>query len=130
MNNNLLPISAWPFATNLFSDNVRWSPSAQLQDRDARDEPRITHIIDPSGKGGVTMAWRKMSGTKNARMVEVAVAYCSPNDVFTKKIGKQTALENFEAGMTVLVPARTDKNDDSIPFNLRNMFWHSLGYWS
>ena len=86
----------------------------------------ITHCMGENGKGGVTMAWRKASDTKNARMIEVAVAYCSPTDTFTKRIGKQLALENFLAGETVFVPARTEKTDDSIPYNLRNMFWYVL----
>ena len=87
----------------------------------------FTHCMGDSGKGGVTIAWRKTSDTKNARMVEVALAYCSPADTFTKKIGKKNAWESFMSGMTVLVPARSNKDDDSIPANLREMFWYSLG---
>jgi hypothetical protein len=86
----------------------------------------ITHCMGDNGKGGVTIAWRKASDTKNARMVEVAVAYCSPSDTFTKKIGKELAMDSFMEGNTVFVPARTCKSDDTIPSNLRDMFWYSI----
>lgn len=113
--------STWPFPTQESQGitSVELSPLEKIN---------ITHCMGSSGEGGVTIAWRKTSDTKNARMVEVAVAYCSPADTFTKKIGKELALDNFYSGQTVLVPARSWKSDDTIPHNLRNMFWHALNY--
>lgn len=86
----------------------------------------ITHARATKGKGGVTIAYRKMNEHKNCRMVEVATAYCSPQDIFSKKIGTRKALDNFLAGKTIMVPARRKDNDDAIVLTLRNTFWNNL----
>lgn len=112
----------WPFQSQASQGYtvVEWPEISTME------KVNITHCMGANGKGGVTLAWRKVSNTKNARMVEVAAAYCSPSDTFTKKIGKELAMDNFMAGCTVVVPARSDKNDDTIPPNLRDMFWYSI----
>lgn len=117
--------ATWPFPTAedygfTSADNVSWPELPEV------NKVNITHCMGPKGKGGVTIAWRKASDTKNARMVEVAVTYCSPADTFTKKIGKEAAMLEFQLGNTILVPARTMKSDDTIPYNLREMFWYSI----
>ena len=88
-------------------------------------EPKICHCIDPSGKGGVTIAYRVCKPEyKGARMVEVALAYCSPSDRFNKEVGRQLALHNYYSRRTVTVPAR-NKNQ-SLSWTLRVMFWYTL----
>lgn len=88
---------------------------------------QICHAFDPfKNKGGVTIAYSVLSEFKNTRMVEVAVAYCSPHDVFNKKIGTKIALDRFLNEETIMVPARTRNSNSDIPFNLRKMFWYSL----
>lgn len=110
------PDPAWPFpkSTDLPSYNIE-------------DEPLICHVISETGKGGATFAYRKTSDYNNANMVEVAVVYCSDHDVFTKKIGTALAKKAWNSGGTILVPARTQNDDYTIPHNLRSMFWFALG---
>ena len=67
---------------------------------------------------GFTIAYRKANNYKNCRMVEVAIAYCSPHDTFSKKKGSKIAVTNFLEGKTVLVPARKFNNDKSIELTL------------
>lgn len=86
----------------------------------------ITHVMGLNNKGGVTIAYRKCANFRNTRMVEVATAYCSPSDTFTRKIGSATALSEFINGHTIIVPARTDNDDSTIIDNLQAMFWHTL----
>ena len=86
----------------------------------------IVHAMGYKNKGGVTIAYRKMNKHKDCRMVEVATAYCSPQDIFSKKIGTRTALTNFLMGKTIMVPARRKDNDDAIVLTLRNTFWNNL----
>jgi hypothetical protein len=87
----------------------------------------ICHGFNPfKNKGGVTIAYSIMNDFKNTRMVEVAVAYCSPHDVFNKKIGTQIAVDRFLNNETIMVPARTDKSNSGIPDTLRKMFWESI----
>lgn len=86
----------------------------------------IVHAMGAKNKGGVTIAYRKMSEHKNCRMVEVATAYCSPQDIFSKKIGTRTALANFFLGKTIMIPARRKDNDDGVVVTLRNIFWNNL----
>lgn len=76
-------------------------------------------------RGGVTIAYRKCSNWRNTRMVEVALAYCSPKDSFNKKIGVQLAVDRFINGNTVMVPVRHG-HDDTIVGNLLCMFYHDI----
>lgn len=72
----------------------------------ARDEGvGIVHVFDYNyPKGGLTVAFRKISEYKSGIMVECAVATCSPKDTFSKKVGTQRALEMFFAGETIGLP--------------------------
>lgn len=88
---------------------------------------KIVHYFDQDNlKGGVTMAYRKSSDFDNCRMVDVAVAYCSPHDTFSKKVGSEVALYAFLDGQTIQVPARVNGDDNSIPYILRGMFSYPL----
>ncbi len=87
---------------------------------------KICHGYDPRhNRGGVTIAYRKTSEWKNTRMVEVALAYCSPQDSFNKKIGAQLAVNRFLNENTVLVPVRNG-HDDTIVGNLLYMFYDKI----
>ena len=69
----------------------------------------IVHIKDHDGwrKGGMTVAFRKSNQYKYGRMVEVAVATCSPEDTFSRKIGTKMALEKFFGGERIELPLLT-----------------------
>lgn len=124
--NSLFPKALWPFeAMAALANDVEqeWAATDPL-DTGAlaqQHDIRICHSFDPEQPGGVTIAYRKANEFNNCRMVEVAVVYCSPYDVFSKKIGARRALDNFLNGQTVEVPART-AGDHSIVWNLRKMF--------
>lgn len=80
----------------------------------------IVHARHPSGKGGVTVAWRKP--TDYGHMVDVAVSYCSKHDIFTKKIGTANAIEKFLKSEFIQVPVY-GKSYWDIPEQLRAMFF-------
>lgn len=74
--------------------------------------------------GGYTIAYRPSQGyigRKAGKMVDVAVAYCSEGDTFSKKIGRDAAIMNFRCGMFVQVPAML-YGDDELHNCLREMF--------
>ena len=103
--------------------NIDFSQSITAED--ARPNGiSLCHAFNP--KGGVTIAYRKGNEFKNCRMVEVALAYCSPTDVFNKKIGSTRATQNFLEGATVLIPIRRPEDEWVLVEQLRRMFWYNL----
>ncbi len=127
--------AVWPFPVGNKPDAVHLqrakapvlktcAPNATKQDFMVANRIRVVHFFDRTDpKGGVTVAYRKTSEHNSSNMVEVAVAYCSPKDQFSKKIGTSLALEYFEEARTILVPARVSGTDDfTIPI-LEAMFY-------
>ena len=55
-------------------------------------------------KGGATVAWRRFGDDARNRMVEVAISFCSPKDVFVRRIGTLNALSYFYDGGVILMP--------------------------
>lgn len=83
----------------------------------------IVHIFrkyDP--KGGLTIAFRKVSPYKNGRMVELAVATCSPEDAFSKKIGTTLALQSWFNGETIKLPLLIGYEDEDINGAVKDAF--------
>jgi hypothetical protein len=124
--NALFPQNPWPFATmtTLGTEIEQEWAAVDALDTGALAQAnniRICHQFEPDVPGGFTLAYRKVTPHNNCRMVEVAVAYCSPHDTFSKKVGARRALDNFLDGATVLVPARTEGDHSSV-WNLRRMF--------
>lgn len=115
------PEQAWPFPVN----PIPIKKMTYLDDM-ADHDIRICHGYDPEdNRGGVTIAYRKCSGWRNTKMVEVSVAYCSNKDSFNKKIGVQLAVDRFMNGNTIMVPVRI-RHDDTIVGNLLQMFlWNA-----
>lgn len=123
--------AAWPFPLGdkptIYTQVAKApAPNTSKQDFMVANRVRVVHFFDKTDpKGGVTVAYRKTSEHNSSNMVEVAVAYCSSKDSFSKKIGTGLALQNFEAGSTILVPARVSGTDDfTIPI-LEDMFYRS-----
>lgn len=78
--------------------------------------------------GGYTIAYRPSKGyagrNKFGKMVDVAVSYCSKGDTFSKKIGRELAIDNFNNGRYITVPALA-YGEDELHSCLREMFtWH------
>lgn len=114
-------VAAWPFPTNT-QDNLHKTEWPKLPAQPQVD-CRVVYILPNEmfpGNLGATVVYRKCSKFKNARMVEVAVIYCSPLDTFTKSIGRKLALESFEDGNTIKFPIRT--TDQDLPWNLKVFF--------
>lgn len=90
----------------------------------ARDEGvGIVHVFDYNyPKGGLTVAFLKISKYKSGIMVECAVATCSPKDTFSKKVGTQRALEMFFAHETVSLPLLMYSEDRDINGAVKRAF--------
>lgn len=90
----------------------------------------IVHIFDEYlPKGGMTIAFRKCSPYANTRMVEVAVAVCSPEDTFNKRIGNRIALDKFFAGITIELPILLTASPENLNHMVKtafNSFYYSL----
>jgi len=70
----------------------------------------IVHVFDTAcAQGGLTIAFRKASPFHNGRMVDIAIATCSINDAFSKKIGTARALEAFFNGSAIQLPLANSK---------------------
>jgi hypothetical protein len=54
-----------------------------------------THITRP-----VTIVYKM----KNRNVIEMATAVCHSADIFTKKVGTKTAIQNFYEGKTIMLP--------------------------
>lgn len=124
-----LPLGmAWPFPEDEF---LVTQPQQEITGETAREHGiQITHIRpDQLMEGyedwhfpGATIAYRPTTEFNNCRMVEVAVAYCSPHDTFSKKQGTSLATQKFLSGETIKVPARNPSKPDRLPITLRKIF--------
>jgi len=91
----------------------------------------IVHIKEHDGwrKGGMTVAFRKCNEYKHGRMVEVAVAVCSPEDIFSRKIGTKMALEKFFSNKTIELPLLTFSMPEDINQAVKEAFtamWNAV----
>jgi len=84
----------------------------------------IVHIKDDEGwrKGGMTIAYKKSSRYKSGRMVEVAVAVCSPEDTFSRKIGTKIALEKFFLEQVIELPLLGSYTEENISWAVKQAF--------
>ena len=124
MTTAMKPQTSWPFppadvalaeaAINPSAAELARQDGIQLLYHFDREDPRA---------GGYTIAYRPSyyAGRKTGKMVDVAVAYCSEGDVFSKKIGRDLAINNFREGMVIQVPALL-YGDDYLHTCLRAMF--------
>lgn len=55
---------------------------------------------------GLTVAYKP--SVRNPAVLEISTALCRKGDVFSRKMGTKLAIENFQAGRTVFVPAMAD----------------------
>lgn len=114
------PTTTWPFPTTAV-------PKPGLEEVLRDHNITVTHIFNESrNRGGLTLAWRSCNTHHNTRMVEVAVAYCHPEDTYVRKVGSRLAVDRFLAGNTVVVPARSSNSSQAIIDTLKQMFWTSI----
>lgn len=92
----------------------------------------IVHIkSDENGwrKGGMTIAFKKSNRYPRGRMVEVAVAVCSPDDTFSRKIGTKLALEKFFSEEVIELPLLEFYSPEDINQAVKQAFsnmWNSI----
>ena len=119
--------SLWPFhvptGRSMFITKLPPVEYTSLTERARAEDINLMYVFNTEKpkNGGFTIAYRICSTFRNAKMVEVAVAYCAYGDTFEKKIGRELALNNFYAGRTIDVPARMNGDDDMHKY-LRCMF--------
>ena len=82
----------------------------------------IVHIFEAGEKGGLTIAFKKSTGFKSGRMVQVSVATCSVEDHFNKKIGVRVALEKFFYGETIELPILKDYSPEYLNYAVKAAF--------
>lgn len=83
----------------------------------------IVHIKDSyNPKGGLTVAFRKISPYKSGRMVEVSVASCAITDTFSRKTGTQTALAKFFNGETIQLPLLNTYTKEDLSWVVKESF--------
>ena len=96
---------------------------AELLDYSTKMGVGLVHIYDKEyPKGGVTVAFRKTTQYKSGVMVEVAVATCSTQDSFSKKIGTVLALAKFADGETIYLPINCALNGENLAYNIKLAF--------
>lgn len=125
MTNETYPQTPWPFtpAKIAAAEAAVRASSAELAREDGIQ--LLYHFDQEDTKaGGYTIAYRPSQGYVGrhpGKMVDVAVAYCSEGDTFSKKIGREAAITNFREGMFVQVPAML-YGEDNLHTCLREMF--------
>lgn len=83
----------------------------------------LVHVFNPNNpKGGLSIAFRKVSPYKSGVMVEVAIATCSTKDTFNKKVGAARALELFFDEKTIELPLLKLFTDDNLNYAVRQAF--------
>lgn len=95
----------------------------ELLQRAKDDGVGIVHIrneYDP--KGGMTVAFRKVTPFRSGSMVYVAVQTCSEDDTFSRAKGTTGALEKFYAGDVIQLPLLRNYCDLHINFAVKAAF--------
>ena len=81
------------------------------------------HIYDTENhKGGLTVAFRKVSQFGSGKMVQCAVNTCSNKDAFNKKIGAKGALEKFFNGETIELPILEIWTEEDLNWAVKQSF--------
>ena len=94
-----------------------------LLNRAKEEKVGHVHIFDTSKcKGGLTVAFRQSGRFKTGRMVDVAVATCSIEDTFSRKIGANIALRNFFEGNTISLPLLLGYDVSNINYAVKAAF--------
>ena len=83
----------------------------------------IAHIFNKDiPNGGLTIAYKKATGLGSGHMVTVAVATCSPSDIFNKKLGANLAVSRFFDGYTMDLPLLLGYEQDDIGYAVKRKF--------
>lgn len=124
-------LNQWPFQISTMPKDTQ--PVAAELERlnllaDAkRNGVSVVHVFNEQDpKGGLTIAFRKCRpNERSTNMVDVAVATCSYNDNFNRKIGTQIALTKWFACETIQLPLSSGWADEDLNGIVKRKF-HSL----
>lgn len=96
---------------------------ADLLKQAMEDKIGIVHIFDAEyPKGGLTVAFRKSNEFKSGCMVDVAVATCSQEDSFNRRIGNMRALKMFYNGEIISIPLLINASAEDINWVVKRAF--------
>lgn len=110
----------WPFPGTFISSD----PKVELAKAATQARLNIVHIFDETDHhGGMTIVFRKTTEHKSGDMIEFAVANCSQEDAFSKKIGARIATENFLAGRTTQLPILRNLDKTDINGSVKQFFY-------
>lgn len=113
----------WPFPTGQKPEAFEIVQELSLIDKAQLLGVKLVHIkSDTNPKGGLTVAFKKISPFNSGRMVEVAVATCSIEDTFSRKIGTQIALTNFFEDKTINLPLANYCSEADLPHIVKAAF--------
>ena len=94
--------------------------SAYLVEYAKETDVHIVHMPGYHGKGGFTVAYRQhLSGT--GKMVDIAVAYCSDKDTYSKRVGRNIAISNIMEERVITLPVG-EKHKYDTESNIRYFF--------
>jgi hypothetical protein len=105
---------------------------AELLSDAKRNGVGIVHIFcTENTKGGLTVAFRKARpNQQSTNMVDVAVATCSFEDTFSRKIGTELALAKwFDGDNIIQLPLSSGHADEDLNGRVKEAFaamWNSL----
>lgn len=72
--------------------------------------------MHPSRGTGLTVAYRP--SVRSPAVLEIATAICRAGDTFSRKMGTKLAIENFQSGRTVFVPAIPERGPVASIFDM------------
>lgn len=112
------------------------SAKQRTEDREAEKQERasllatakdegvgLVHIFDRNFPyGGLSVAFSKVSPYKSGKMVKVAVATCSNEDAFSKKLGTTLALNSFFNGETIRLPLLNSFHERDLNYAVKCAF--------
>jgi hypothetical protein len=131
MTTEITPTTPWPFTPEKITAAMKTIAPSVAETARMDNISLLYHFDrDYPTAGGYTIAYRPSlgyTGRRHGKMVDVAVAYCSEGDTFSKKIGRTQAIMNFRCGQFVQVPALL-YGEDMLHQCLREMFSWDFEY--
>ena len=102
---------------------------AALLARAVEENVGLVHVFDEDRpKGGLSIAFRKVSPYKSGKMVRVAIATCSKEDSFSRKTGAKQALEMFFNGKTIDLPILQTFAEEDLNYAVKHAFRRFYDY--
>lgn len=86
---------------------------------------QLVHIFDEEHTyGGLTVMFRPSSEYASGVMVDCAIAVCSTEDKFDKKIGRSIARARLESGQYISLPLLQNCSYRDLPGHVKDVFYN------